>query len=185
MSKTRDVLKFTSSAAPHIFCFGRHEWAMLYKNHEKKQGSLSLRVPQTVIDEVVETGVSCTHYDAFRHFAPEAKPFNTAQLTREEQEHHENPACIHASMDLFKAAYKIYPLTSSDLLQRCLRLGLKARFIDMRASPYEVSAFCGSPICIETAEGRKEYAQHQLALAKEAAPLRQELLDVYDHVLGP
>ena len=183
LSKTRDVLKFTSIAKPHIFCFGRHEWAMLYKKHEKKQTALSLRVPQAVIDEVVESGISCTHFDAFRHFAPEAKPFNTAQLTREEQEHHEQPACIHASMDLFKAAYKVYPLTSSDLLQRCLRLGLKARFIDMRASPYEVSNFCGTPIRIETAEGRKEYAELQMELAKDAAPLRKELLDVYTHVL--
>ena len=43
-------------------------------------------------------------------------------------------------MDLFKYAYQLYPFVSSDLLRECLVLAIKARKIDMRASPYDVSS---------------------------------------------
>lgn len=47
--------------------------------------------------------------------------------------------CVHAAMDLFKYAYQLYPFISSELLRDCLILAIKARKIDMRASPYDVS----------------------------------------------
>lgn len=42
-------------------------------------------------------------------------------------------------MDLFKYAYQLYPFVSSELLRECLELAVKARKVDMRASPYDVS----------------------------------------------
>ena len=186
LSKSRDILQATSNRQPFLACFGLHEWAMLFKSNEKKQPSLSLRVPQSKIDEVVAQGTYCTHFDAFRHFSQTAMPLNSnPSLTRDTQVETEQPGCIHATMDLFAFAHKIYPLSSSSLLRRSLQLALKARKIDMRASPYDVSKFdgCEIPICIETADGRKQYADEQLALAQEAAPLREEILQTYNAAL--
>eukprot|EP00612_Vaucheria_litorea_P003469 CAMPEP_0171466950 /NCGR_PEP_ID=MMETSP0945-20130129/9627_1 /TAXON_ID=109269 /ORGANISM="Vaucheria litorea, Strain CCMP2940" /LENGTH=43 /DNA_ID= /DNA_START= /DNA_END= /DNA_ORIENTATION= len=42
-------------------------------------------------------------------------------------------------MDLFKWAYQLKSLISSDLLVDCVEIALKARCIDMRASPYDLS----------------------------------------------
>ncbi len=90
-------------------------------------------------------------------------------------------------MDLFKYAYQLYPLVSSELLQQALQVAIAARIIDMRASPYDVSAYaeCNDPIRVETAEGRKQYAEEQERLARMAAPVRQSLLAVYEQAIHP
>jgi hypothetical protein len=77
---------------------GMHEWAMLYNPDtssppppsSKYQSHLSLRIPQQVINEQVERkGIRCTHIDALRFFAPEARKWNwygsLDDLTKEEQ----------------------------------------------------------------------------------------------------
>jgi hypothetical protein len=108
-----------------------------------------------------------------------------SELTRESQVENEQPACIHATMDLFKFAYRIYPLVSSSLLRRTLELAITARMIDMRASPYDVASFegCEDTIYIETTEGRKKYQEAQVGLLEMATPIREELLYVYEQVL--
>lgn len=184
-TRNRDILRSSSTRQPVFSCYGLHEWAMLYKNNEKKQ-SLQLRLPQEKIDEVVESvPLRCTHYDAFRFFEKSAQRFNKIQLTRATQVAREQPACIHATMDLFKYAYSIYPLCSADLLRDSLKVALKARYIDMRASPYDVSTFagCEEPIHVETEEGKALYAREQEALMELSAPLRSRLTAVYDSVL--
>ena len=139
-----------------------------------------------VIDSVTEQlPLRCTHFDAFRFFAKGAQPLNALHLTREAQLQKEQPGCIHAIMDLFKFAYMIYPLCSAELLRSCLKIATKARFIDMRASPYDVSAYagCEEALCVETAAGRAQYAREQEGLFVEAQPLRRALLEVYDAAL--
>ena len=119
----------------------------------------------------------CTHYDAFRFFTPDAVPRNATELTRDQQVHSEQPGCLHAGMDLYKWAYKLLPLTDSELTVRCLRHASAARELDMRASPYDFVALGLDPVRVETPDGRAEYAAAQRAFAAEAAGLRGRLLD--------
>ena len=90
-------------------------------------------------------------------------------------------------MDLFKYAYQLYPLCSAELLRNSVEIATRARMIDMRASPYDVSAFagCEAAICIESEEGRMEYAREQEALMQDSLPLRRELVGAYETALTP
>jgi len=143
------LLKATQSRPPKMTCFGLHEWAMLYRPDGAPPSSsrfqnLPLRIPQTKINEVVENGLlSCTHYDAYRFFPPEGKALNPLQLSRQTVDAAENeqPACLHASMDLFKWLIKLAPLVPSDLVLEALHLAIRARILDMRASPYDLEAW--------------------------------------------
>ncbi len=47
----------------------------------------------------------------------------------------------------------------------------------MRASPYDLSDWGYSPVRIETAEGKQEYAAAQRRFAERGAPLRQRLIE--------
>lgn len=209
LHQTREILRHTCKKAPFLGCFGMHEWAMLYSGRrrntnqshtiteeekrqelerERHQEKLALRVSQETIDRVVESsGVRCTHFDAWRFFHPDAQPLNIVNpLTRKEQANYEQPGCIHANMDLFRFAYQLYPLISSELLIEATQIALKARSIDMRGSPYDVSMYpeCQDILKVETLEGKNRYVAEQEALAADALPIRQKLLDVYDKVLG-
>lgn len=186
LKRNLQILKSSSQRQPLFSCYGLHEWAMLYKNNEKHQNALDTRLSQEQIDAVVESNpLRCTHYDAFRFFAKDAQGLNRLPLTRSMQVEKEQTACIHATMDLFKYAYILYPLCSSKLLRDTLKVALRARYIDMRASPYDVSAFegCHEAIRVESEEGRKEYAREQEALLEISAPLRAQLTKIYDQVL--
>ena len=189
IQRLHNVLRKTSLRAPFFGCFGMHEWAMLYSNNSKHQEQLPLRVSQQTIDSLVSSSgaLRCTHYDAFRFFHPAAQSMNAVHsLNRDAQARYEQPGCIHANMDLFMHAYTLYPYVSSALLVQALELALSARIVDMRASPYDVSglAGCEVPICVETPAGRKLYIEEQERLAAAAVPIRQQLLQVYDKVLG-
>ncbi len=52
---------------------------------------------------------------------------------------HEQPGCVHATMDLFKWAMKLHPWCGSELVADCLALARDARLVDMRASPYDLT----------------------------------------------
>mmetsp|Transcript_6396 Transcript_6396/g.19398 ORF Transcript_6396/g.19398 Transcript_6396/m.19398 type:complete len:190 (-) Transcript_6396:92-661(-) len=159
------------------------------------QKAMPLRVTQTELNKVVETpgALQCTHYDAFRFFAEGAKPFNAhRELSRERQASNEQPGCVHANMDLFKYAVRLSPAIPSHLLADALAVAIEARVLDMRASPYDLTAVFSrdndfgidpSPVTVETHSGRKVYAELQLELAGKAAPIRQELIRAYDHFL--
>jgi hypothetical protein len=64
--------------------------------------------------------LACTHFDAFRFFAPEAVPINTVEPTpsRTTQVELEQPGCVHATMDLFRYALKLWPFLPAELLVR-------------------------------------------------------------------
>lgn len=174
------LLRATLDRAPTFGCFGMHEWAMVYRiepsdvRHCSWPLRLSLEQIAAVVDDV---GARCTHFDAFRFFTEPARPLNALQLTRDDQLSAEQPGCLHAGMDLYKWAYKLSPLTSSELVADCFELAREIRAVDMRASPYDLSAAGYRAIAVETSGGRTEYIENQRDFAARAMPLRRRLLD--------
>ncbi len=149
-----------------------------------RHSSWPLRLsPEQIAAAVDEVGARCTHFDAFRFFTEPARPLNARQLTRNDQLSAEQPGCLHAGMDLYKWAYKLSPLTSSELVADCFELAREIRAVDMRASPYDLSAAGHRAIAIETAEGRTEYIENQRDFAARAMPLRRRLLDEVETIV--
>jgi hypothetical protein len=181
------LLDATAARAAQFGCFGLHEWAMVYRARadDVRHRGVPLRLGATGTDAVVESlTLRCTHFDAFRFFTDEARPRNSAQLSRQQQSAFEQPGCVHAAMDLYKWAVKLLPLVDSDLVMDAFELAYDARVLDMRASPYDLRAFGYEPICIETASGRAEYVRLQAAIAQRAATVRQALLERCWALLG-
>ncbi|MFG1999384.1 3-methyladenine DNA glycosylase [Spirillospora sp. NPDC048911] len=182
---TAALLAATAERPAHFGCFGMHEWAMVYRSREVRHAAWPMRLEADEIAQVVEArGVRCSHFDAFRFFTPEARPLNVLQPTRERQVELEQPGCLHANMDLYKWAFKLSPLVGSELVADCFALARDIRAVDMRASPYDLSALGHDPIQIETPEGRAEYASEQRAFAERAQPLRQRLSDACEQLLA-
>ena len=181
----RALLVATRDRPPNFACHGLHEWAMVYRGqHVRHEKTTPLRLPQAEIDALVESRpLLCSHFDAFRFFAPQARPMNRTQPTLDDRPENEQPGCIHANMDLYKWASKAMPWIGSDLLIECFEQSLALRDLDMRASPYDLSAWGREPVKIETAEGRREYETLQRALAEKCAVLRQRLIDALSFVV--
>ena len=174
-----ELLDATASRAPNLACHGLHEWAMVYRGKDvRHEKTLRLRLPQADIDAVVEThAICCSHHDAFRFFAEEARPLNRLQPDLETRILLEQPGCLHANMDLYKWAAKAMPWAGSELLLDCFELAVELRDLDMRASPYDLTEWNREPVRIETAEGRRIYENAQKELAMKARPLRTRLLE--------
>ncbi|MGR7024288.1 hypothetical protein [Geodermatophilus sp. URMC 62] len=96
----------------------------------------------------------------------------------------EQPGCLHATMDLYKWAYKLGPAVPGELVTDCFALAVQVRELDMRASPYDLRDRGYAPVPIETAEGRAEYVAAQRGFARRGAELRSRLLEVCDALLG-
>ena len=154
----RRLLAATASRPAFTGCFGLHEWAMVYRD-ERTRHPVRLRLGRDGTDAVVEAHhIRCTHYDAFRFFAPSAVDRNRLRPTRDTQVELEQPGCLHATMDLYKWAYKLNPATPGELLADCLELAIEVRELDMRASPYDLRAHGYEPVAVETPEGKSAYA---------------------------
>jgi hypothetical protein len=178
------LLAATASRQAFSGCFGLHEWAMVYRDRETRH-PVPLRLGAEGTDAVVEAHqIRCTHFDAFRFFTPEAVGRNRLQPTRQTQSELEQPGCLHAGMDLYKWSYKLGPATPGELLADSFELAVEIRELDMRASPYDLSAHGYEPVAIETPEGKAEYVSAQRGFAERGAVLRQRLLDVCDGLLG-
>ncbi len=87
-------------------------------------------------------------------------------------------------MDLYKWAGKLMPFAPSALVLDCFELARDIRTLDMRASPYDLSALGYEAIAIETPTGKAEYAAAQRAFAQRARPLRRQLIALCDDLLG-
>ena len=61
-------------------------------------------------------------------------------------------------MDLYKHAFRLTPMISSDLVADCFELARDIRLLDMQAAPYDLADLGVEPVRIETAEGKSEYA---------------------------
>ena len=181
------LVRRTASRPGQFGCFGMHEWAMAYnaRLHGVRHEQLPLRLGAAGTDAVVEAErLRCTHIDAFRFFAPEAAPLNELQPTRETQRDLEQPGCLHATMDLYKWAYKLAPAVASELIADCFELALEVRATDMEASPYDLSEWGYGVVAVETAEGKAEYVRRQRSFAQRAAPLRERLLETTSWLLA-
>ena len=180
----RRLLAATASRPAFSGCFGLHEWAMVYRD-ERTRHAVPLRLGQAGTDAVVEAHpIRCTHFDAFRFFTAPAVGRNRLQPTRETQAELEQPGCLHATMDLYKWAYKLSPATPGELLADCFELAVEVRELDMRASPYDLRAHGYEPVAVETAAGKAEYAAAQRGFAERGAVLRARLVTLCDVLLG-
>ncbi|MDY0909632.1 3-methyladenine DNA glycosylase [Microbacterium sp. CFBP9034] len=174
------ILRATANRTGSFGCFGLHEWAMVYREPGHRH-EVPLRLGQTATDAVVEAhDLRCTHFDAFRFFTPEAAPLNRDEPSRERQADLEQPGCLHAGMDLYKWAMKLGPLVPGELLLDAFALARDIRTLDMRASPYDLTAWGYDPVPIETAQGKAEYVAAQRVFAERGRALRAGLLDVID-----
>ena len=176
-------LKTTLERAPVFHCFGLHEWAMVYRTPEVRHDKVPLRLSQQELARFVESqNLCCTHFDAFRFFTLEAKPRNRYELERSSVTEHDQPGCIHANMDLYKWSFHQAPFIASKLIADAFELAWMARKIDMRASPYDLSALGFEPIAIETRAGREEYVAWQRKLHELSQPVRERVLQAYQHI---
>ncbi len=173
------ILEGTESRSAQFSCFGMHEWAMVYRadsetiRHDKQPLRLSIEDISATVDAV---GLRCTHIDAFRFFTEAAVPLNSLAPTRANQPDLEQPGCLHANMDLFKYAMWFQAYVPGDLVLDGFELACRAREIDMRASPYDLTDLGYAPIAIETADGRREYTAAQKQLADDARSVRRRLV---------
>jgi len=176
-----DLLTATAARPAQLGCFGLHEWAMVYRQdaEQVRHADRPLRLGATGTDAVVEEHrIRCTHHDAFRFFTEPARPLNLLQPTRTDQVALEQPGCLHATMDLYKWAYKLSPAIPGELTLDCFRLARRTRELDMRASPYDLSDLGYQPVRIETADGKAEYVAAQREIAVLGQQVRERLLAV-------
>jgi len=175
------LLATTAAATPQFGCFGMHEWAMVYRQSpgELRHAQWPLRLGAAATDDVVRSHqIRCSHYDAFRFFTPQARPLNLLNPDLSSRDRLEQPGCLHATMDLYKWAYKLGPAVPGDLLLDCFRLAREVRELDMRASPYDLSSLGYRPVAVETAAGKAEYVAAQREFAARGQALRARLRDV-------
>jgi hypothetical protein len=167
-------------------CFGMHEWAMVYRQtqDELRHNAWPLRLSPARTAAVVEaTTVRCSHFDAYRFFTPPARALNLLSPARDTRADLEQPGCLHTNMDLYKWCYKLVPLIPSELMADCFALAREIRSLDMRASPYDLSALGFDPVPVESAEGRAQYVAAQRSFAEQAATLRERLIAAIDAAL--
>ena len=181
------LLTATAGRAPHFGCFGLHEWAMVYRLSEDqtRHADWPLRLGPKGTDAVVEGHrVACSHFDAYRFFTAPARPLNTLSPGRDDRPEFEQPACLHAGMDLYKHAFRLSPMIPSDLVADCFELAWDIRVLDMRAAPYDLADLGFEPVRIETPEGKAEYVAAQRRFAERGAPLRQRLVEECERLLA-
>lgn len=182
----RDLLAATATRPPTYSCFGLHEWAMVYglPDGARRHEQLPLRLGREATDEVVRaSSIRCSHFDAYRFFTPGAEPLNELRPTREGQPDQEQPGCLHATMDLYKWAFKLSPGVPSELVLDCLDLAWEARRLDMAASPYDVTAFGIESVAVETAQGRADYVARQRLLVERGQALRARVVNACNTLL--
>ena len=188
------LLRATATRTPNLGCFGMHEWAMVYRlpGSDVRHAAWPLRLGPESTDRVVERHrIACSHFDAYRFFTPAARPLNTLAPAAHDRAEHEQPACLHGNMDLYKHAFRLSPLIDSDLVADCFELAWDIRIMDMRAAPYDLTGVVldptgepWTPVAVETAEGKQEYAAAQAAFADRAAPLRARLAAECERLLA-
>ena len=181
------LLRATAARPANFGCFGMHEWAMVYRlsEDETRHADWPLRLGPAGTDEVVESHrIACSHFDAYRFFTPAAAPLNTLAPTAHDRDAFEQPACLHAGMDLYKHAFRLTPMISSDLVADCFELARDIRVLDMRAAPYDLADLGFEPLPVETTAGKAEYVEAQRGFAERGAPLRARLVAECESLLA-
>jgi hypothetical protein len=186
--QVRRLLAATASRPAQLGCFGLHEWAMVYRQDPGavRHADRRLRLGSAGTDAVVDRHrLRCTHHDAYRFFTVPARPLNTVRPRREDAAALEQPGCLHATMDLYKWAYKLLPAVPSELVADAFVLARDVRELDMRASPYDLSDLGYAPVPVETPEGKAAYVAAQRAFAERGTELRSRLLAALDWLEAP
>ncbi|HEY0948939.1 3-methyladenine DNA glycosylase [Nocardioides sp.] len=184
------LLRATADRPASFGCFGLHEWAMVYRlsEGETRHSAWPLRLGAAGTDAVVESHrIACSHFDAYRFFTPAAAPLNTLRPTAADRLAYEQPGCLHAGLDLYKHAFRLTPMISSDLVADCFELAWDIRVLDMRAAPYDLSGLddgAFEPVRVETPEGKAEYVEAQRGFAERGAPLRARLVAECERLLA-
>lgn len=181
------LLRATAGRPANLGCFGLHEWAMVHRAGQDgvRHPDWPLRLGPAGTDTVVESHrITCSHFDAFRFFTPSARGLNTLTPTADDRPELEQPGCLHAGMDLYKHAFRLTPMISSDLVADCFELARDIRVLDMQAAPYDLNGLGLEPVRIETPAGKQEYAAAQRAFAERGAPLRQRLVEECERLLA-
>ncbi len=181
------LLTATAGRAGSFGCFGLHEWAMVYRlgEDETRHPEWPLRLGPGGTDRVVESHrIACSHFDAFRFFTTPARPLNTLSPGRDDRPAHEQPACLHAGMDLYKHAFRLSPMVASDLVADCFELAWDIRVMDMRASPYDLAGLGFAPVRIETVDGKAEYVAAQKVFADRGQRIRERLIGQCERLLA-
>jgi hypothetical protein len=188
------LLRATASRPANLGCFGLHEWAMVYRAASSggTRHPQPLRLGARGTDTVVESHrIACSHFDAYRFFTPEAAPLNALSPAADDRPDFEQPGCLHGGMDLYKHAFRLSPLISSELVADAFELAWDIRILDMRAAPYDMTGIRldptgeeWSPVPIETAEGKRLYADLQRGFTERAAPIRQRLIAECERLLA-
>lgn len=177
----RVLLENVQKRPPFLGCSGMHEWAMVAMDGELRHRQLPLRLGKEAIDEVVRsTPIWCTHFDAFRFFAPSSRELNRVRPTHDRIHNLEQPGCLHANMDILRWALKLQPFVASEIVADAFDLAVDIREVDMRASPYDMSAVGLPPIAVETAAGRLEYRALQKSFFLRSQPVRRQLLQAVE-----
>ena len=109
-----------------------------------------------------------------------SKATTSSVVQRTDQLRLEQPACVHAHMDLLKIALKLRPFCDPHLLVDVLGIALESRQLDVAASPYDATAYGLGVLPIETADGRAEYRRQQKRLMEQAESVRRKLLAAYE-----
>ena len=190
------LLALVQRRPPTFSCFGVHEFAMLHSGarHSHFQKNLKLRMTQREIDDVVERApIRCSHFDATRHFPESALKSCGIKTGPTLRVKNEQAGCIHTNLDLFKFSLRLWPFASSELVADALELAIRARELDMRASPYDLSSisdftelgrdFDLTPVLIETESGRAEFRDSTMVLYRDSLPIRNRLIKVASSVL--
>ncbi|HEV7951318.1 MAG TPA: 3-methyladenine DNA glycosylase [Glaciihabitans sp.] len=177
------LLSATAQKPANFGCFGLHEWAMVYRDSERRH-DVPLRLSDSETNEVVESHwIACTHFDAFRFFTPAAVGLNRLQPTRESQPQLEQPGCLHAGMDVYKWVTKLGPVIPGELLLDSFELARDIRQLDMRASPYDLTEWGYTAVAIETTEGKAEYEAAQRAFTTRSNDLRARVIAAVSPIL--
>ena len=186
LTQLHTLLTATAGRAAQFGCFGLHEWAMVHRAEQHgTRHDWPLRLGASGTDAVVESHrIGCSHFDAFRFFTPTARPLNTLQPGRDDRPDFEQPGCLHAGMDLYKHAFRLSPMISSDLVADCFELARDIRVLDMRAAPYDLADLGFEPVRIETAKGKAVYVEAQRGFADRGAPLRARLIEECERLLA-
>jgi hypothetical protein len=187
VASLRSLLTATAARPAHLGCFGLHEWAMVYRlaEDETRHAEWPLRLGAAGTDDVVESHrIACSHFDAYRFFTAPARPRNALSPGPDNRAAYEQPGCLHAGMDLYKHAFRLSPMISSDLVADCFELARDIRVLDMRASPYDLADLGFEPVRIETPDGKREYTEAQRRFAERGAPLRERLIEECERLLA-
>lgn len=85
-------------------------------------------------------------------------------------------------MDLYSWIAAMGAGAPGELLSDALLAAFDAREVDMRSSPYDLSAWGLDPIPVETAEGRAEFVAFQKQWIRRTNVLRQRFLRAVDRL---